>query len=171
MNTAKPQLPQERRSALIKLTQALHCKNHAAHAGQHRRLIARTRAYFQHAHAPARLQQLAHERNNIGLRNGLAVAYGQGRILIGLGPQGLLHKKMTRHAAHGCKHAAIRNAASLQLFTHHALTQASRVHPGLRNPPFTACKTTVIHMAEVKPDFVPQVNAVRACYENFQTFP
>ena len=50
---------------------------------------------------------LAHERDDLGLRDRLAVSNGKWPICIGLAAERFRHKQMPGHAAHCLEHAAV----------------------------------------------------------------
>ena len=87
--------------------------------GQNRRLISGTRADLEHAVVRLDLERLAHEPDDVGLGDGLAVADRQGKIAVSVGPDGVGHEQMPRHARHGVEHARIHDVAAPQLIADH----------------------------------------------------
>jgi len=88
---------------------------------ENRRLIARAGADLEHALAALESRGLGHERHDVGLRDGLVVADGQGRVAIGGVAQLLRHELVARHGAHGREHERILHAASHDLLRDHAV--------------------------------------------------
>ena len=64
---------------------------------EHRRLISRAGADLEGAPAWLDLEQVGHERNDVGLRDGLAVTDGQGAVRVGGGARLLGNELVPRH--------------------------------------------------------------------------
>ena len=73
--------------------------------GQHRCLITGAGADFQNCVSALGVEQLGHERDDVGLGNGLAVPYRQGPVGIGQRAVRRGHEAMARHLGYGCHHA------------------------------------------------------------------
>jgi hypothetical protein len=57
------------------------------------------------------LERFEHDRNNVGLRNGLAVGNGKRMIFVGLGAVSFGHKLVAGNAQHRAKDARVSDAA------------------------------------------------------------
>ena len=82
---------------------------------QHRALVARAGAHFQHAVRRLHVQQLRLERHRVGLRNGLALADGEGFVLVGVGLKGRREEQVARHGRQGRQHPLVADTALAQL--------------------------------------------------------
>ena len=71
------------------------------------------------------LQRLGHVADDVGLRDRLAVADGDGTILVGAAAQIVRHELLARHADQRVEHPSIADAARLDLLGDHP---RSRVH-------------------------------------------
>ena len=65
------------------------------------------------------VERLAHEPDDVGLGDGLAIADRQGKIAVSVGPDGVGHEQMPRHARHGVEHTRIHDVAAPQLIADH----------------------------------------------------
>ncbi len=77
--------------------------------GEDRRLVPWASANLQHVGRIVLHQQLGHPRHHVRLRDGLAVADGQGGIIPGLVRHGLVHEQLARHFRDRRQHAKIAN--------------------------------------------------------------
>jgi len=88
--------------------------------GEHRGRVARARADFQDAIGRRDFRDLRHPRDNVGLRDGLALIERQGGILVGE----LAHRRGQKirplDLAHRRQHAGIPDAATGNLAADHA---------------------------------------------------
>ena len=75
--------------------------------GQHRRLIARPGAELERHVVGLRLQQIGHQRDDIGLRDGLAVADGERPVQVAEVLQIGRHEEVTRHPPHRLHHPGV----------------------------------------------------------------
>jgi len=89
--------------------------------------VARTGSHFENLVVGRELERFEHERNNVGLRDGLAVTDGKRMILIGLSAASLRNKFVTGYANHGVKNARIRDAAIPELRIDHQLASVGQV--------------------------------------------
>jgi hypothetical protein len=100
-----------------------------AHRRQHRRLIAGARPDLQHARLGAgEGERLAHQGHHVRLRDGLALADRERRVLVGVRQQLGRHEAVPRHAAHGIEDARVAHAACFELPRHHVLALALEGH-------------------------------------------
>ena len=95
-------------------------------------LIAGACADFQHGMVRFEPQALAHESDDIRLRDGLAAADGHGLIGISLGFEFVRHKGMPWHDPHGVQHTAIVDC---------------RASPAVRRPCASASAHTPVYLA------------------------
>ena len=65
------------------------------------------------------VERLGHERDDVGLRDGLLVADRQRRIVVGVGALRLGHEQVAWHPAHGVEHARGANVAGRELLLDH----------------------------------------------------
>ena len=72
--------------------------------GEHRRLIARPGAELEGDVVGLRRQQIGHQRDDVGLRDGLPVADGERPVQVAHVLQIRRHEEMARHAAHRLHH-------------------------------------------------------------------
>ena len=80
------------------------------------RLVAATCADFQHRLPGLRLQQLRHERDDIGLRNRLSQTDGQCDVFVSAISHRLNHKSLTRHVVqNSAQNPAVINATGAKL--------------------------------------------------------
>ena len=93
---------------------ALHRADLKPHLAEHRGLIARSRADFEHGHSGLRFQQLRHVGDDVRLGNGLAEADGQGVFLIGAVLQRFRNETVPPDGTHGGKYGLVRNALRLK---------------------------------------------------------
>ena len=94
--------------------------------GQHGRLVAGPRADFEHAFDAGQLQRLGHEGDDVGLRDGLAVADRQRSIAVGRFRGFAWNEAFASQATHRRQHARIGDAAFDQLGLDHV--RAALVH-------------------------------------------
>src|SRR4029077_635877 len=88
-------------------------------AAQNGPLIAATGPNFQHLLAPAQAQGRSHRSNDVGLRDRLALANGQGRIFICPAAQFAMHKLVPRHLCHRRQHSFILDVPPANLDLNH----------------------------------------------------
>lgn len=82
-------------------------------------LIAGAGADFEDARAGEDVEQLGHGGDDVGLRDGLGVADGEGAVLVGEPAEGLGEEEVTRDGAEGGEDAGVFDAAALDLGLHH----------------------------------------------------
>ena len=100
---------------------ALDRKHPEAEFGQDRSLVPRSRSDFKDLFMALEVKGFGHQCDDIRLRNGLLVPYGQGMIAVGLFLQGFIHKLMAWNFAHGVEHSLVVNPPGNQLSIHHAI--------------------------------------------------
>ena len=117
---------------LRQLEVALDGVNLASPAAQNAGLVTRAGADLQHAFVAIQLQQIGHQRDNVGLRNGLPDADRQRAVFIGIRPIFLAQELMAGQAAEGFQHARGKNAAPFDLPAHHAIAEGREIRFGHR---------------------------------------
>ena len=111
------------------LLDALDAVGFQAQRGQHRGLVARAGAHFQHPLRDAVFNQRGgHARHHPGLGDGLAVADRQRGVLVGAARQRLVQEQVARHGAHRGEHALVADAALGAQALDHAVAGALRGH-------------------------------------------
>ena len=113
-------------------------EHHPGKPRQDRRLVTGAGANLEHAVVRLRRQRFGHDRNHVGLRDGLSFSDCERMVFVGLVPQRLGHEEMPRHgAAHRAlvadaddprDHAARGRSHSVRLPTM-ALSRAVRKRP------------------------------------------
>ena len=98
-------------------------RDHAAgDPAHHRRRVARARADLEHRRLPARSSAAGdHQRDDIGLRDGLPGLDRQRRVLIGAGGQLFGHERLARHLAHRVEQPLVVDPAAGDLAPDHLL--------------------------------------------------
>src|SRR5512132_447260 len=86
---------------------------------EHGALVARARADLQDALVRRQVEQLAHERNDVRLRDRLPAADGKRAVLVGVSALGFVDEEMPRHSPHRIEHTGISNAARHDLRLDH----------------------------------------------------
>ncbi len=87
--------------------------------GQQSGLVSRAGSDFENGLLGEQIEYFQHESNDVGLRNGLTFANGEGVVVIRLKVVGLGDELVTGYASHGCEHALIANTALAQLCFDH----------------------------------------------------
>ncbi len=96
-HVSQPESPQGMPRPLRQVRHPLDAVDPAHQRGEHRGLESRTGTDLQYGVGAARRQErLGHARHRIRLGDGLPMADGQGRFLVGTAGQGLIHKQMAR---------------------------------------------------------------------------
>ena len=93
----------------------------------HGRGVARAGAHLEHAVAGLHLGGLDHQRDDVGLRDRLALADRQRPVLVGELLEAGLDEGLARHAAHGVQDVAVAHAAPGDLDVHHPGAGAGEV--------------------------------------------
>ncbi len=86
-------------------------------AGQYRGLVAESGADVEHSVIGLDVEQLGHQRDDEGLRDGLAVADRQRLIQVGEHPQLVRHEFVARHTRDGA-HDGLRQPARRHMPAH-----------------------------------------------------
>jgi hypothetical protein len=109
---------------------ALDREDPAGDQRHHRRGKAGARADLEHPVARPQLGRLDHERDDVGLRDGLALADRERRVLVGELLHALLDEGLARHPPHRVEHLRVADAAARKLHVHHAVPGPGEVeHP------------------------------------------
>jgi hypothetical protein len=95
--------------------------------GQERSLISGAGADFKHGVSGSHLEQLEHEADDIGLRDGLALANGERVVIVGLRLIGLGDELVPGNARHSGQDAFVADAALAKLDFDHADTAIAEV--------------------------------------------
>jgi hypothetical protein len=93
--------------------------------------VAGTSTDFEDLFSGCELEAFEHQGDDIGLRDGLAVADGQRMIFVGLGAVRLRDELVAGHAHHGAEDARVGDAPAPELRIDHELTCCGRVGHGL----------------------------------------
>ena len=88
-------------------------------AGEDRRVVARAGADLEHPVAGREAELLAHDRDDVGLRDRLALADRQRVVGVGFGAKGSGHEQMPRHLGHRGEDAFVADAAGGDLALDH----------------------------------------------------
>ena len=87
--------------------------------GQHRRLVPGAGAHLQHPVLRPQLEGLGHQRDDVGLGDGLPVVDRQGRVAVGAPLHALGHEQVARHLAHHFQHQRVVDVARGELALDH----------------------------------------------------
>src|SRR6266850_916890 len=110
---------QARRRRKRQLGPSLHAKHFSGQAREDSGLVTTTRADFEHAIARPYMQCCRHRSDDIWLRNSLAVADGQGHIVVRLFTKLPRNKFVPGNGFHGRKDRSVGDAAPPQLRLNH----------------------------------------------------
>jgi hypothetical protein len=89
--------------------------------------VAGTSADFENLVGRPELKGFEHDGNDVGLRDGLAVANGKRMIFVSLGAARFRDKFVAGDAKHGIKDARVGNPTGPELGVDHMLTSGDRV--------------------------------------------
>src|SRR5690554_6131034 len=104
---------------LYQLRNPLDRKYLQCHAGQHGRRITGSRANVEYALPALQCQSFRHQRNNVGLRNRLAMADGQRMVCVSLDDQVVWHEDLSWHLRHHFKYPFVTYTAPGNLVMNH----------------------------------------------------
>jgi hypothetical protein len=88
---------------------------------EHGGAVAGASPDLQHPIAGLCFGGLDHQRDDVGLRDGLPLLDGQRVVLVGELLEAARHERLARNLAHGVEHASIGHAAAGDLPLHHAV--------------------------------------------------
>jgi hypothetical protein len=113
-----------------------------------RRRIAGTAADFEHPIAGPHIGRFEHQGDDIGLGDGLLLAYGQRTVLIGEFLQALIHEDFARHLPHGFQYVLVADATPGDLRLDHMPARAPEVryiqHARLSDRPLASKNTLLL---------------------------
>src|SRR5207247_1669337 len=93
---------------------------HAARQlGEHGRLVAGAGADLERLLTPGELEELRHERDDVGLGDGLFLADRERVVAVRAPAERFLHEEVARHFTHRAEHAHVGDPAALELLLHH----------------------------------------------------
>ena len=93
---------------------------------QHGRLISRAGSDFEHAIAAGWPRQLGHQRDDVGLGNGLLVTDRKRSVVVCLWLKIRKHEEMTGDLAHRRQHARVAHVARRNLLGDHPFARTSK---------------------------------------------
>ncbi len=97
-------------------------------------MIARAGAHFEHFLVSLQPERFGHSGHDVGLRDGLAFADGEGMVFISLREVLWVHELVSRDFQEGLEHARVADVAAAQLPFHHlgaplGQVRFSQTHP------------------------------------------
>src|SRR5213592_3447648 len=113
------ELLEERARTFGEARQPLDRAHAARELGEHRRLVAGAGADLERLLTPGELEELRHERDDVGLGDGLFLADRERVVAVRAPAERLLHEEVARHLTHRAEHAHVGDPAALELLLHH----------------------------------------------------
>ena len=92
--------------------------------------VAGASANFENFFVGLKLEGLEHERNDVGLRDGLSIADGERMIFVGLGAVLGGNEFVARNAEHGVENTWVRDSAGSKLVVNHQAAGCGEVGHG-----------------------------------------
>jgi len=122
LHVGETQAPESLRCMLGERRLPLERDHVAAHAAQHRRLVARPCAHLERDVIGLRGERLGHQRDHQRLRDRLAAVDGERAIFVGVTAQPWRKELLTGNLAHRLQHARVSDPVRQQLLGHHPLS-------------------------------------------------